>query len=237
MEIIAAIDIIKGKCVRLTKGDFSKEKVYSDNPRKLARIWEISGADRIHIVDLDGAKSGRLENRETVLEIIKEVKVPVEIGGGIRSLEIVKDYIENGARRIILGSIVLEDEKLLEECLSLYQESITISLDVRANKLSINGWLKDTDISYIEYAKRLEKKGVKEFIYTNIERDGTLYGPDLTGLSQLINTVRTPVIASGGISSIEDIIKIKELGAKGVIIGKALYEGKIDLKEAKLYAH
>lgn len=237
MEIIPAIDIIKGKCVRLTRGDFSKEKVYSDNPRELARIWEDCGADRIHVVDLDGAKSGRPENRETVLEIIKEVKVPVEIGGGVRSLGVVRDYIENGAKKVVLGSIVLEDKRMLEECLSLYLENIIVSLDVKKNKLSIYGWLKDTDISYIEYAKGLEEKGVKEFIYTDIERDGTLNGPDLIGLQHLINAVNASIIASGGISSVEDIIKIKEIGAKGVIIGKALYEGKLNLKEAKFYAY
>ncbi|MGC8717710.1 MAG: 1-(5-phosphoribosyl)-5-[(5-phosphoribosylamino)methylideneamino]imidazole-4-carboxamide isomerase [bacterium] len=237
MEVIPAIDIIKGRCVRLTRGDFANEKTYSDNPKELVKLWEELGVDRIHIVDLDGARVGRPVNREMILDIAKEVNVPVEVGGGIRSLDAIRDYIENGIDRVVLGSIVLEDKKILEESLYLYQENITVSLDVREGRLSAYGWLKDTELSYIDYAKKLEEEGVKEFIYTNIERDGTLMGPDLIGLQQLINSVKTPIIASGGISSLEDIIKVKGLGTKGVIIGKALYEGRINLKEAKVYAH
>ncbi|MGB9682376.1 MAG: 1-(5-phosphoribosyl)-5-[(5-phosphoribosylamino)methylideneamino]imidazole-4-carboxamide isomerase [bacterium] len=237
MEVIPAIDIIKGRCVRLTRGDFANEKTYSDNPKELVKLWEELGVDRIHIVDLDGARVGRPVNREMILDIAKEVNVPVEVGGGIRSLDAIRDYIENGIDRVVLGSIVLEDKKILEESLYLYQENITVSLDVREGRLSAYGWLKDTELSYIDYAKKLEEEGVKEFIYTNIERDGTLMGPDLIGLQQLINSVKTPIIASGGISSLEDIIKVKGLGTKGVIIGKALYEGRINLKEAIVYAH
>jgi len=237
MEIIPAIDIIEGRCVRLIKGDFSKEKVYNDNPRELARVWEELGVDRIHIVDLDGARLGKPVNRELILEITNEVDIPIEVGGGIRSLEVIREYIEGGVKKVVLGSIVLEDEEILKEWLSLYQENIIISLDVRRDKISAYGWLKDTNLSYIEYAKRLEEKGVKEFIYTNIERDGTLSGPDLIGLEHLIDVVHTPVIASGGISSLDDIIRLKEIGAKGAIIGKALYEGRLDLKEAIVYAH
>jgi|YelNatPaOPRAMG01_1025707.scaffolds.fasta_scaffold02505_8 phosphoribosylformimino-5-aminoimidazole carboxamide ribotide isomerase len=237
MEIIPAIDIIEGRCVRLIKGDFSKEKVYNDNPREVARVWEELGVDRIHIVDLDGARLGKPVNRELILEITNEVDIPIEVGGGIRSLEVIREYIEGGVKKVVLGSIVLEDEEILKEWLSLYQENIIISLDVRRDKISAYGWLKDTNLSYIEYAKRLEEKGVKEFIYTNIERDGTLSGPDLIGLEHLIDVVHTPVIASGGISSLDDIIRLKEIGAKGAIIGKALYEGRLDLKEAIVYAH
>jgi len=237
MEIIPAIDIIEGRCVRLIKGDFSKEKVYNDNPREVARVWEELGVDRIHIVDLDGARLGKPVNRELILEITNEVDIPIEVGGGIRSLEVIREYIEGGVKKVVLGSIVLEDEEILKEWLSLYQENIIISLDVRRDKISAYGWLKDTNLSYIEYAKRLEEKGVKEFIYTNIERDGSLSGLDLIALEHLIDVVHTPVIASGGINSLDDIIRLQEIGAKGAIIGKALYEGRLDLKEAIVYAH
>lgn len=237
MEIIPAIDIIEGKCVRLTKGDFSKKVVYSEDPIAVAKEWENRGADRIHIVDLDGAKLGKLVNKDIISKIIKSVKVPVQIGGGIRSLESIESYIEYGAKKVILGSIVFEDEELLEKALSKYQKNIIVSLDVKDEKVLINGWLRDTGSSYIEIGKKLKDLGVEEFIYTNIERDGTLYSPDIEGLKRFIKLVNVATIASGGISSIEDVKNVKKAGAVGAIIGKALYEGKISLEEAIKYAH
>lgn len=237
MEIIPAIDIIEGKCVRLIKGDFSKKTVYYDDPVTIARIWESKGADRIHIVDLDGAKTGKPANKETIFEIIKAVRVPTQVGGGIRSLDVIEEYINNGASKIILGSIAFEDEKLLEKVLLIYQENIIVSLDVRNENVLIHGWLKETGFNYIDVGKKLRDLGVKEFIYTNIERDGTLNSPDIEGLKKFISFVRVSTIASGGVSTLEDIKRIKEIGATGVIIGKALYEGKIKLEEAITYAH
>ncbi len=232
MEIIPAIDIIEGKCVRLIKGDFSKKTVYSDDPVMIARSWESKGANRIHIIDLDGAKSGRPINKDVILEIIKEVNIPIQVGGGIRSLDSIKEYINKGASKVILGSVVFEDEKLLEKALTKYQKNIIVSLDVRKGKILIHGWLKETEFNYIDIGKKLRDLGVKEFIYTNIERDGTLNSPDIEGLKRFITYVGVPTIASGGVSTLEDIKRIKEIGATGVIIGKALYEGKINLEEA-----
>ncbi|MBC7319801.1 1-(5-phosphoribosyl)-5-[(5-phosphoribosylamino)methylideneamino]imidazole-4-carboxamide isomerase [bacterium] len=237
MEIIPAIDIIEGRCVRLVKGDFSKKTVYSDDPVMVAKNWESKGADRIHIVDLDGARLGRPVNRDIILKIIKELKVPVQVGGGIRSLEYIEEYINSGVKKVILGSIVFEDEKLLEEALSKHQENIIVSLDVKEEKILIHGWLKETGFNYIDIGKKLKDFGVKEFIYTNIERDGTLNSPDIEGLKRFIAFVGVSTIASGGIGTIEDIKRIKEAGATGAIIGKALYEGKINLEEAISYAH
>ncbi|MGC8971384.1 MAG: 1-(5-phosphoribosyl)-5-[(5-phosphoribosylamino)methylideneamino]imidazole-4-carboxamide isomerase [bacterium] len=237
MEIIPAIDIIEGKCVRLTKGEFSKKVTYSDDPIAVAKEWENRGADRIHIVDLDGAVSGKLVNKDIILKIIKSVKVPVQIGGGIRSLENIENYIEYGARKVILGSIVFEDEKFLEKALLRYRENIIVSLDVKDEKVLIHGWLRNTGLSYIEIGKKFRDLGVKEFIYTNIERDGTLCSPDIEGLKRFITSVNVATIASGGIGSIEDVRNVKEAGAIGAIIGKALYEGKISLEEAIKYAH
>lgn len=237
MEIIPAIDIIEGKCVRLVKGDFTKKTVYSDDPIAVAKNWESKGADRIHIVDLDGARLGKPMNRSIISKIIKELKIPVQIGGGIRSLDCIEEYIDSGAKKVILSSIVFGDENLLERAISRYQENIIVSLDVRDEKILIHGWLKETKFNYIDIGKKLKDLGVKEFIYTNIEKDGTLNSPDIEGLKKFIASVGVPTIASGGISTIEDIKRIKESGATGAIIGKALYEGKIDLEEAITYAH
>ncbi|MCX7795193.1 MAG: 1-(5-phosphoribosyl)-5-[(5-phosphoribosylamino)methylideneamino]imidazole-4-carboxamide isomerase [bacterium] len=237
MEIIPAIDIIEGKCVRLIKGDFNKKTIYSDDPTTTARAWESNGADRIHIVDLDGAKKGMPTNKGIIFEIVKAVKVPTQVGGGIRSLETIEEYISNGVSKVILGSIVFEDEKLLEKALSVYQEHIIVSLDVRNERVLIYGWLKETKFNYIDIGKKLRDLGVREFIYTNIERDGTLSSPDIEGLKRFITLVGVSTIASGGISTLEDIRRIKEAGATGAIIGKALYEGKINLEEAITYAH
>lgn len=237
MEVIPAIDIIEGKCVRLTRGEFDKKVVYSDDPIDIAIQWESKGADRIHIVDLDGAKLGRPMNGDIIKKIIQKVSIPVEIGGGIRSIEVIQEYIRSGAKKVILGSIIFEDEDLIKDVISRYQDNIIVSLDVRKGKVFIHGWEKETQIDYIDAGKRLKEIGIKEFIYTNIDRDGTLGSPDIEGLKRFISLVNTPTIASGGISSMEDIKKIKEVGASGIIIGKALYEGKIKLEEAIAYAH
>lgn len=232
MEIIPAIDIIEGKCVRLIKGDFNKKTVYSNDPVMIARSWESKGANRIHIIDLDGAKSGRPINKDIILKIIKEVNIPVQVGGGVRSIDTIEEYINNGASKVILSSVIFEDEHLLKEALTKYPNNIIVSLDVRKEKVLIHGWLKKTEFNYIDIGKKLKDLGVKEFIYTNIERDGTLNSPDIEGLKRFITNVRVPTIASGGVSTLEDIKRIKEIGATGVIIGKALYEGKINLEEA-----
>lgn len=237
MEVIPAIDIMEGKCVRLTRGEFDKKVIYSDDPIDIAIQWESKGADRIHLVDLDGAKTGKPVNKGIIKKIIGRVSIPVEVGGGIRSIETIQEYIECGAKKIILGSIVFEDEDTIEDIISKYQNSIIVSLDVREERIFIYGWGKGTQINYIDAGKRLKELGIKEFIYTNIDRDGTLGSPDIEGLRRFIRLVDIPTIASGGISSLEDIKSIKEVGASGVIIGKALYEGKIKLEEAIAYAH
>ena len=237
MDIIPAIDIIDGRCVRLTRGEFNKKVIYSEDPVEVAIKWESEGADRLHIVDLDGARTGRPVNDDIIKKIIKRVKIPVEVGGGIRSLDTVRDYIRSGAEKVILGSIVFEDEDLIKDIISSYRDNIIVSLDVRDERIFIHGWEKDTQINYIDAGKRLKESGIVEFIYTNIERDGTLESPDIVGLKKFIELVDVPTIASGGISSIEDIKRVKEIGASGVIIGKALYEGKIHLEEARNYAY
>lgn len=237
MEIIPAIDIIEGKCVRLTKGKFESKVVYSEDPVEVAIQWKTRGANRIHIVDLDGARMGKPVNKDIIKKIISTVDITVQVGGGIRSLDTIREYIESGARKIVLGSILFEDENFIKNIISDYQDNIIVSLDIKNEKIFIHGWERDTHIDYIEAGKKFKELGIQEFIYTNIDRDGTLGSPDLEGLKRFIELVNVRTIASGGISSMEDVKRIKETGASGVIIGKALYEGKINLEEAIKYAY
>jgi len=232
MLIIPAIDIKNGKCVRLTQGDFENEKVYSEDPVAIAKQWEEQGAQMLHIVDLDGAKNGNLANSEIIKKIVQEVKIPLQVGGGIRNKEAVKTLLSNGISRVILGTVALENEDELKNILNEFASQVAIALDTKDGKLMKQGWLENSDKSIITTALKLEKLGVKRFIYTDVVRDGTLTEPNYKEISNLAKNIVVPVIASGGISTIASIKQLKSMGVEGVIIGKALYEGKLDLKEA-----
>jgi phosphoribosylformimino-5-aminoimidazole carboxamide ribotide isomerase len=236
MLIIPAIDLKNGCVVRLLKGDFSQEKVYSRNPVKVARYWVSQGAALIHLVDLDGAKTGVIKNLSLVKDIIKKIKIPVQFGGGLRSIAAVRKIINAEVYRVVLGTKAIEDEKFLEQALRIFKDKIIVSIDGRQNRVLVRGW-QDTSssLSILALARKLKKKGCKEIIYTDVAKDGTLKGPNIKMLKALLEATNLKIIASGGISNIADLIKLKALEKKGLIgaiVGKALYESKFSLSEA-----
>lgn len=244
--IIPAIDIKDGKVVRLYKGDYDKENVYSDNPINIAKEWVRQGGKLIHIVDLDGAVCGEPKNLNTVKNIVKAINIPVEFGGGVRKEELVKELLDLGVSRVILGTIAFNDRVLLQNLISKYQDKIVVSADVKNDgKIALKGWLEDggRQSSLVSFVKAISELGVKRIIYTDIERDGTLSGSRfsrlLTYLENLkkLSKYKISVIMAGGISSLKEIEELKKISQEypeleGVIIGKALYEGKFTLSEA-----
>jgi len=235
MIIIPAIDIINEKVVRLERGDFNREKVYSDEPALIAKDWEMKGARFLHIVDLDGAKEGRIKNGRTIIKIMKAVNIPCEVGGGLREMSDVEHFLKNGAARVVIGTKAFEDIDSIGKLISKFGDKIVISVDFSGNKVVKKGWQEKTDLDPIAVIKDMKKIGVSTIVVTDISVDGTLMGPKTDRLKEILNSVDISVIASGGISSLEDIRKLKGLNSKnleGLIIGKALYEGRIDLKEA-----
>ncbi|OGH19365.1 MAG: 1-(5-phosphoribosyl)-5-[(5-phosphoribosylamino)methylideneamino]imidazole-4-carboxamide isomerase [Candidatus Levybacteria bacterium RIFCSPHIGHO2_12_FULL_38_12] len=236
MLVIPAIDIKNGQCVRLTQGDFTKEKIYEQDPVAMAKKFEQNGPDLIHIVDLDGAKDGLMKNKKVIEQISKTIQVPIELGGGIRDKKTI-DGLLSFVDRIILGTAAIENKEFLKEAITKYGDRIAVSLDAKDGKLTTRGWVETTDQDVFDYAKELESIGIQTIIYTDIARDGTLTSPNFSSIERLRSYISCFLIASGGVSSLEDIKKLKELGVDGVIIGKALYEGKVDLKETIAICH
>ena len=235
MIVIPAIDIIKGKVVRLHQGDFNKEKVYSNDPIETAIDWQDKGASFLHIVDLDGAKYGEAKNRDVICRIIKSVKMPCEIGGGLRTVEDVRYFLKQGAKRVVLGTRAIEDIEFLKKLISEFGERIVVGIDFVGDKVVKNGWQEKTELSPDDVIKHMQAVGVKTIVVTDIVTDGVLKGPNIERLKKILVATDISVIASGGISCLEDVKKLKEIAAKnleGVIIGRALYEGKIALEEA-----
>lgn len=232
MLIIPAIDIRNGQCVRLRQGDFADETIYAGDPVVVAQKWAAAGAQALHIVDLDGAKSGCLVNLEIIKAIAQQVSIPIQVGGGIQSAAMLKQLLSIGVSRVILGTLALEDEALLKRLLDIYTDQIIVSLDSKNGQLTKKGWLAATDQDLIITAQKLEKLGVKRFIYTDVLKDGTLTQPNYAGATSLLRAIGVPLIMAGGVSSIADISRLKAMKVAGVIIGKALYEGRINLQEA-----
>lgn len=236
MKIIPAIDLYQGRVVRLERGDYAKCKVYSENPQEVARRWVEEGARWLHVVDLEGARAGRISN-EAGLKKILTVGASVQWGGGVRSLGDIEKVIKLGVRRVILGTKAL-DPTFLKEAVSRYDEMVGLSLDVRDEEVQIEGWLKPAQKNLFEYLKSLKNYPIRLIVVTDIERDGTLKGINLTKIQRIVSSSPCPVIISGGISSLEDMRSLHAIEEKagnrlsGVIIGKALYEGKLTLKEA-----
>jgi len=233
MKIIPAIDLMKGKVVRLYKGDPDKKTIYSDNPLDIAKKWESAGADMIHLVDLD-ATLGCGSNFETLRSIAKSVKIPVQVAGGLRNEKIIESALEF-AQRVVVGTLAFNDKTILGELLTRYgKEKLVISADHNNGLIVVNGWQQSTKISLIDAVNGFVEMGFSEYLSTSITKDGTLEGPDLKPLQEIneMNTVN--LIVSGGISNIEDVMKVKELNPFGVILGKALYENQISIEEAKL---
>ena len=235
MLIIPAIDLKDGQCIRLRQGLAGTESVYSNEPVAVARRWESEGAELIHLVDLDGAFTGHPKNRELVTEIIKSVEIPVQVSGGIRSHEDIEYYTNSGASRLVLGTKAVSDPKFLEKALYSFPDRISVGLDTRDGMVMVKGWTEATTLSAADLATTLNGLKILSFIFTDVRQDGMLRGPNLTAIRDLANVSTIPVIASGGISSLEDIralLRLEPLGVKGLIIGKALYTGAVSLGEA-----
>ncbi|MFC1902687.1 1-(5-phosphoribosyl)-5-[(5-phosphoribosylamino)methylideneamino]imidazole-4-carboxamide isomerase [Chloroflexota bacterium] len=232
MEIIPAVDLRQGRCVRLYQGDYEQETVFSENPVEAALEWQSRGAPRLHIVDLDGAATGELQNLDIIKEIAIAILVPTQLGGGIRQLKTIEQLLKAGIERVILSTAAVENPKLIEDACRKFSESIIISIDALDGKVSIHGWHQETDLKATELARSMVKLGVRRFIYTDISRDGTLTEPNFSAIYEMVNAVRRPVIAAGGISSLNHIKMLKQLGVEGAIVGKALYTGDINLKQA-----
>ena len=233
MKIIPAIDLMKGKVVRLYKGDPDKKTIYSDNPLDIAKKWESAGADMIHLVDLD-ATLGCGSNFDTLRSIAKSVKIPVQVAGGLRNEKIIESALEF-AQRVVIGTLAFNDKTTLGELLTRYgKEKLVISADHNNGLIVVNGWQQSTKISLISAVTEFIEMGFSEYLSTSIVRDGTLQGPDLKSLQEINEISKINLIVSGGISNIEDVIKVKELDPFGVILGKALYENQISIEEAKL---
>ena len=237
MILIPAIDIKGGKVVRLFQGKFDQQTDYGPYPVMTAQVWESKKAQWLHIVDLDGAKSGVMANKAEIIHIAQTVKIPIEVGGGIRDEQTVEELIKAGISRVILGSKAVEDHKFLKNMLALYGEKICVSLDCSNGFVARHGWVSTTDIKAVDLVPELEALGLQWMVYTDIARDGTLEGPNFEQLQTMLNTVtKINIIASGGIATIADVRKLAAMkGVAAAITGKAIYEGKLDFKEAVKY--
>ena len=234
MIVIPAIDILSGKVARLTRGDFKFEKTYQGTPVDFAKRWEASGAEMIHVVDLDGAKTGVFKNLDLIGKITSSVKAAIELGGGLRDKETIKAALGAGIARVIIGTRAVDKNFVKEAIEEFGDEKIVAGVDSREGRVSVSGWTETKDITTLDFIKELESIKVKTIIFTDILKDGMLSGPNFEAIEEVLNATDMNVIASGGVSSINDVIELKKLEPKGLvgcIVGKALYEGKIDLRE------
>ena len=232
MEVIPSIDLKGGKCVRLYQGDYRQETVFSDDPLGMALHWSSSGAPRLHLVDLDGAAKGEPRHWPVITEIAKAINIPIQVGGGIRHMETIERLLGSGVDRVILGTAAIEDPELIKEACHRFGEAIVVGVDARDGYVATHGWKRETRFTAIELIQGMTLLGTKRFIYTDISRDGTLSQPNFEVIAELISTTKLPIIASGGIASISHLVRLKQLGAEGAIIGRALYTGDIRLEEA-----
>lgn len=232
MIILPAIDLLGRKAVRLLKGDYNQVTVYSDSPLEVAEKFKSLGANYIHMVDLDGAKYGTTPNMDIVAEVAEKTGLFVEIGGGIRSMDTVKEYIDAGVSRVILGTAAICDENFLKEAIKTYGEKIAVGADVKDGKIAVKGWLEQSDVTLDEFFMKMQKLGVKNIICTDISRDGAMWGTNLELYRELSAKYSLDITASGGVSSIDDVRELRKMNLYGAIIGKAYYTGAVDLKEA-----
>lgn len=236
MVIFPAIDLKNGKCVRLQQGKFDNVKVFNEDPVSVAKEFEAKGAEYIHLVDLDGAVEGELVNRSVIENIVKSVKIPCELGGGIRTIERIEELLNLGLARVILGTIAIKNPELTKEAVAKFGgEKVVIGIDAKKGKVAINGWLDVTEKDVVELIKEMESIGVKTVIYTDIEKDGMMQGISLDSVKRILEQTDINMVVSGGVTSIEDInhlVELKNSKIEGVITGKAIYEGKLDLVEA-----
>ncbi len=232
MNLFPAIDLIGGKAVRLVKGDYAQVTVYSDSPVKVAKYFEECGAKYLHVVDLEGARDGSLANLETIKDIIKNTGLFVEVGGGIRSISTVKKYIEAGADRVIIGTAAVTDPEFLEAAVKEYGDKIAVGVDIKDGMVAIKGWTETSALSCFDFCEKLSGMGIKTIICTDISKDGLLAGTNLELYRELSARFSMDITASGGVSTLDDVRKLSEMDMYGAILGKALYTGNIDLREA-----
>ncbi len=235
MDVIPAIDLLEGRCVRLYQGDYDRSQVFSENPADVAKQWVEQGATRLHVVDLDGAKAGKVVNLPAIEAIAQAVSIPIEIGGGLRDRTSVEQVFNLGVQWAILGTIAVEQPQLVQELCQEFPQKIIIGIDARNGRVATRGWLETSEVLATQLAVTMQEFGAAAIIYTDIHRDGTLAGPNIEALRELADAINIPVIASGGVSSVTDLLTLLALepqGVNGVIVGRALYTGDILLKEA-----
>lgn len=234
MQIYPAIDIKGGKCVRLTQGSFSDVTVYGDDPLEMAKKWVALGASYLHLVDLDGALAGSGVNRKIITKIAQTVPVPVQTGGGIRTMDDVRELIAGGVSRVILGTAAVKNPAFVDEAVAAFGDKIAVGIDAKDGLVAVSGWEEVSALPALDFAKQMANKGVRTIIYTDIATDGMLTGPNLAAMQQMAEAVDADVIASGGVGSTEDILSLLPTGVSGVIVGKALYAQRVDLPDALL---
>lgn len=232
MILFPAIDIKDNKCVRLTQGRFDQMNVYSGDPVEMAKKWESLGAEYLHVVDLDGAKDEGFQNRKSIEKIAKAIKIPMQTGGGIRSGERVQNLLDMGVKRAIVGTMAVENQQLLTELASMYKEHLAVSIDAYKGKVATRGWQNVGDVDSVEICKFLESIGIRTLVYTDISRDGMLSGPNFEVYQELSQKTKLDITASGGVTTIEDLKKLNEMKMYGAIIGKALYDNKLEFTQA-----
>lgn len=233
-DVIPAIDLRGGKCVRLHQGDYSQETVYSDDPVAMARRWEAAGAPRLHVVDLDGAREGTPCNLEVAGRIARAIAIPGDLGGGIRSLEAARRVVDEGFQRFSIGTRAME-EAFASSVFGEFGDAAIADIGARDGRVSVAGWREQSDVDAIQFARRLQSLGCRRIIFTDVSRDGTLTGPNIAAVRDMALALDIPVIASGGVSCVDDLLRLADLAADGVegaIVGKALYDGRVDLAEA-----
>lgn len=233
MQLYPAIDMKDGKCVRLKQGAFSDIKVYSDSPQKVAKYWQSQGATYLHLVDLDGALAGHSVNESVIRAIAETVSLPIQIGGGIRSEAAIRNMLEAGVTRVIIGTKAVENPEFIKDMVEQFtSERIVVGVDAKDGMVAIEGWEKVSSISVLDLCRQMKAYGVRHIVYTDISKDGMLSGPNVEYTKKLTDETDMDIIASGGVSSMEDLARLYETGIRGAIIGKALYEKRVDLKEA-----
>ena len=235
MIIIPAVDIKGGRCVRLLQGRKDAETVYSDDPVQMAKKWESQGAELIHVIDLDGAFQQHPQNTDAIKKTVEQLDIPVQVGGGIRNEKTIRQYIEIGVERVIIGTEAIKNPKLVKKACKAFPEQIVVAIDARRGMVAVEGWTQTTPMKAIDLAKRFEDCGVAAINFTDIDRDGMQTGPNIEETRRIAEAISIPVIASGGVSTIDDIknlLPLNAMGISGIIIGKALYSGSLDLKEA-----
>lgn len=232
MEVIPSIDLKGGRCVRLYQGDYSKETVFSKDPLGTARRWQSLGAPRLHVVDLDGAADGEPRHLPLIGQIAAALQIPVQVGGGIRRMETIGRYMEAGVKRVVLGTAAVENPELVKEACHTFGEAVVLGVDARDGFVAVHGWKDRTSVLAADMIGQMETLGVQRFIYTDVARDGTLTEPNFQAIAELVAKAKSPIIASGGVTSLDHLVRLSLLGVEGAIIGRALYTGDIRLDEA-----